>query len=165
MNQPTVEERKELLDLFKKEKVNIPGTKKCLKIGYLKGYTLEKISELSIEYGQKINTFNKKSMKFKTRMAVKVVSYGVLNGMKIYFFNWIYWRWLYYVKGYGYEQLEPIMEVIKKKVPVKLYSKTTILVPIMDITMMAMSKEEYEAIRQELLSDKEDKSVKITNGL
>ena len=85
--------------------------------------------------------------------------------MKIYFFNWIYWRWLYYVKGYGYEQLEPIMEVIKKKVPVKLYSKTTILVPIMDITMMAMSKEEYEAIRQELLSDKEDKSVKITNGL
>ena len=115
MKQPTIQDEKDLLNLFKKEKINIKGTKKSFKIGYMKGYTMEKLSELSIAYGEKLGDFGKKAVKKNTKIAAKAVSYGVLNGMKIVFFQWFYWRWLYYIKGYNYEQLEPIIELIKKR--------------------------------------------------
>ena len=130
----------------------------------MKGYTMEKLSELSIAYGEKLTDFGKKAVKMKTKLAAKAVSYGVLNGMKIVFSQWFYWRWLYYIKGYNYEQLEPIIELIKKKIPLRAYSKATMLVSYMNITIMAMSKEEYEATQQELLLGKEDKSEKNTDG-
>jgi len=164
MEQPKIQDRKELLDLFKKEEINIAGTNKVLRIGYIKGYTQEKLSGLGIDFQQKMATFDKKAMKFKVRSVAKAVSYSVLNGMKIYFFHWAYWRWLYYIKGYTYNQLEPILELIKKKIPLRAYSKSTMLVWSMDVTMMSMTPEEQKATQQELLSVKEDKSEKSTNG-
>lgn len=98
------------------------------------------------------------------RVAAKEVSYGVLNGMKIYFFHWIYWRYLYYVKGYTFNQLEPVIELIKKKIPLREYSKATMLASMNDVTVMSLSKEEQEATQAELLSEKEDKSEKTING-
>ena len=165
MKQPSLKEKKELLDLFKKEEVTVPGTKDVLRIGYMKGYTLEKLSEISLWIQSNVDkSGNNKINKKKIKIAAKEVSYGVLNGMKIYFFHWIYWRYLYYIKGYTYNQLEPIIEIIKKKIPQKAFTKAIMSASFIDITLMNQSKEEIEAIRQELLSDKEDKSEKSTNG-
>lgn len=164
IKQPELKDKKELLGLFKKEKINIPGTKDILKIGYMKGYTLEKLSEISLWWRENYTKFDKKSTKYKMRMAAKEVSYGVLNGMKIYFFHWIYWRYLYYVKGYTFNQLEPVIELIKKKIPLREYSKATMLASMNDVTVMSLSKEEQEATQAELLSEKEDKSEKTING-
>lgn len=165
MKQPSLKDKQELLDLFKKESITINGTKDVLKIGYMKGYTLEKLSEISLWIQKNITKVdNKEITKKKIKIAAKEVSYGVLNGMKIFFFHWIYWRYLYYIKGYTYNQLEPVIELIKKKIPQTAYTKTIMLASFIDITLMNQSEEEQKAIRQELLSDKEDKSEKNMNG-
>jgi len=164
MEQPNLKDKKELLNLFKKEKVNILGTKKYVHIGYMKGYTLEKLSSMSLWVQENVSKIGNKVAKKKLKVAAKEVSYGVLNGMKIFFFHWIYWRYLYYIKGYTLNQLAPILEEIKKKVPQTDYARVIILASLTDITMMNLSEKEQKAIRAELLSDKEDKSEKSTNG-
>ena len=157
MEKPTLEDKKQILNLSKKEKIQIPGTNKYLKIGYIKGYTQEKLSALTISFRENIKTDDVKSMKIKNRTIAKSVSYAVLNGMKIFFFHWIYWRWLYYVKGYTFSQLEPITALIKKKIRQKDYSKSIMRLLTIDVTTMSMTEEEIKAIQQEVISEKEDK--------
>jgi hypothetical protein len=157
MEKPTIKDKKEILNLSKKEKIQIPETNKYLKIGYIKGYTQEKLSSLSIFFKENVNNDDNRTMKLKTRMVAKAVSYGVLNGMKIIFFHWAYWRWLYYIKGYNFSQLEPITKVIKKKVRQKDYSKSILRLLTIDVTTLSMTKEEIEAIQQEVSSESEDK--------
>ena len=164
MEQPNLHEKKELLGLFNKETVNIPGTKDSVKIGYMRGYTLEKLSSISLWIRENVGNLDKKSTNEKIKIASKEVSYGVLNGMKIFFFHWIYWRYLYYIKGYNLSQLEPIIEVIKKKIPLMDYTKAITLALLSDITVMKLSEEEQKVARQELLSEKEDKLEKNTDG-
>ena len=63
-----------------------------------------------------------------------------------------------------YKFTEPVIELIKKKIPQTAYTKTIMLASFIDITLMNQSEEEQKAIRQELLSDKGDKSEKNMNG-
>ena len=98
------------------------------------------------------------------KVAAKEASYGILNGMKIYFFHWFYWRYIYYIKGYTYDQLEPILQEIKKKTPLRAYTKAITFGYIMDITTLNLSEEEQKEVLVELTSDREDKSEKNTNG-
>lgn len=178
MEQPNLKEKKELVGIFKKEGVKIPRTKKVYKIGYMKGYTLEKLSDISLwlrttsspKTDSKGNvvarTIKEEKIITKARMkvAAKEASYGILNGMKIYFFHWFYWRYIYYIKGYTYDQLEPILQEIKKKTPLRAYTKAITFGYIMDITTLNLSEEEQKEVLVELTSDREDNSEKNTNG-
>lgn len=145
MNQPTIENQQELLSINEngKTEVVIPGTPDRVKIGWMKPYTLEQVSRLILKKEGRIDDYN-------PRLLSQLASLYILNGIKIIFFHRIYWRYLYYVKGYRYDQLLPIIETAKKKVPAEAYIKATILASGMKITPMSLTKEEAESIQAEL---------------
>ena len=164
MEQPNLKEKEQLANIFKKEEIKIAGTNKTYKIGYMKGYTLEKLTDISLWIRKYDGSDDKKFKKKKIKLVAKQASYAILNGMKIFFFHWIFWRYLYYIKGYTYNQLEPILEAIKKKTPLRAYIKATTLAYLMDIMIMNVSEEEQKEVLQELISDKGDNSEKSTVG-
>lgn len=147
MEQPTIEQENELLsvDLNKKENINIEGTNTVLKIGWMKPYTMEKISELilrsDLNREKEIDDESFHDTNY-SKFQAKLVSLGVINGVWIIFFHWIYWRYLYYLKGYTYNQLEPITRLIKKKIPALGLYKTIIYAMTMRVTTMTVTEEE-----------------------
>lgn len=148
MNRPTTKDQKELLSINNncKTDVVIPGTKHKVHIGWMKPYTLECVSHLILKKEDHISDYDPKVIS-------QLTSLYVLNGMRIFFFHGIYWRYLYYIKGYRYDQLLPVIEIAKKKVPAKAYIKAIILASGMKITPMSLTTEEAESIRAGLLSE------------
>lgn len=148
MNQPTIKDQEELLSIDSGEKteVIIPETKYKMRIGWMKPYTLERVSRLILKEEEHISDYDPKVIS-------QLTSLYVLNGMRIFFFHGIYWRYLYYIKGYRYDQLLPVIEIAKKKVPAKAYIKAIILASGMKITPMSLTTEEAESIRAGLLSE------------
>lgn len=158
MNKITEKDELELMAIQNgdKEEVKIPNTNKSYKIGYMKGYTHEKLSLLELKDGMKEADETKDVVVGRTRLLAKAASYIILNGSKIFFFHWIFWRYLYYIKGYTYEQLAPIVETAKKKVTAVSWYKSTILLRQMKITNMTMTKKEQEQLQAELSSELEE---------
>ncbi len=159
MNKPTIDDQKELLSIDRQdfEYVNIPRTNEKVKVGCLKPETITRISELELEYG--IDIENPKDVKsvddirHRTSFASKIAALILLNGFKINFFYWIYWRYLYYVKGYDYSQLMPIILTGKKKVPSAGYMIAFISASQMSVTKMIMTKEEQKSFQNVLMSE------------
>lgn len=138
---PSLEDEKLLNDVMEDsvDEVSIKGTDKKYKIGWLKKGTMRKITSVALED-------NKDDM-----LSAKTSALIVLNNYwKIKFFYPILWRWFFYVKEYTDEQLSEILSVGKKKVPYIAFLTNTILVTGMRDTMMTMTKEEAERIRQGL---------------
>lgn len=158
MKQPTIQDEKLLLSVQEngKDKIDIIRTKKFFRIGWMKGYTLERLSKLELDEGVKSeDEDNKTTIKRRSKFMSKAASLCILNGIKILFFHWIYWRYLYYVKGYTFDQLEPIITTSKKKVPAGSWYIASALVNQMKITNMTMTQEEAERFRVVLTSGQE----------
>lgn len=153
MNKPTIEEQKELLSINSdgKEIVEVPYSKKKYKVGWMKDITKEKLSLLELESGmESTQEDTPKNVKLKSKYMAKATSLILLNGWMIVFFHWLYWRYLYYLKGYSSNQLLPIIKCGKKKaVLVESYIGTT-LVAQMKITNPMMTKQEVEQFQAEL---------------
>jgi hypothetical protein len=142
---PSVEDEQLLNDVIEDsvDKVSIKGTSKEYKIGWLKKGTMRKMTSVALEKGK------------DDTLSVKTAALIVLNNYwKIKFFYPILWRWWFYVKEYTDEQLAEILAVGKKKVPYIAFLTNTILVTGMRDTMMTMTKEEAERIRQGLHTEK-----------
>ena len=102
MNKPTIEDQKELLSINTdgKEVVEIPYSKRKVKIGWMKEITKEKLSLLELNSGiEATQEDTPKSVKLKSKYLAKASSLILLNGWMIILFHWIYWRYLYYFKG------------------------------------------------------------------
>lgn len=81
------------------------------------------------------------------QLACRAAAIIVLDGFwKLKFFYWILWRWFYYIRQYDNIQLQPILDVGKKKVPLFQFYKTTISLTEARDTLMQMRTEEVEAI-------------------
>lgn len=146
MEQPNIKDQQELISIDNNEvtEVLIPGTKDKVKVGWMKPYTLERSSKLILKKEQELE-------KYEPKLLSKLASLYILNGVKIFFLHPLYWRYLYYIKGYRYDQLIPIIETAKKKVPVEAYIKAIILASGMKTTLMGMTQEEAESIQAGLL--------------
>lgn len=119
--------------------VSIKGTNKKYRIGWLKKGTMRKMTSVALEKGK------------DDTLSAKIAALIILNNYwKIKFFYPILWRWFFYVKEYTDEQLSEILATGKKKVPYIPFLTNTILVTGMRDTMMTMTKEEAERIRQGL---------------
>lgn len=156
MQQPTIQDEKELLSIQEngKDKLVIPRTQTAVSIGWMKGYTLEKLSKLELKEGIKAeDTDSEKVIEQRSKFLAKAASYCILNGIKIFFFHWLYWRYFYYIKGYAFDQLEPVISLSKKKVPAGSWYIASALVARMKITNMTMTMEEAERFRHELSSE------------
>ena len=137
--------------------VQIPNTKKRVKLRSVKPYTMEMLTKLWLErdlnasLGDSASTL--KSLCSEPYFAVKEALYLVLNGyFKILFFHRIMTWWWGKVKGYTEEQMLPIILEGKKKV--QLTAHWTIMAYSADMRtdMIKMTKKEAEEYRAELLS-------------
>ena len=146
MEQPNIKDQQELISIDNNEvtEVLIPGTKDKVKVGWMKPYTLERSSKLILKKERELE-------KYEPKLLSKLASLYILNGVKIFFLHPLYWRYLYYIKGYRYDQLIPIIETAKKKVPVEAYIKAIILASGMKTTLMGMTQEEAKSIQAGLL--------------
>lgn len=144
---PASEEQQRELDNILEdspEYVTIPRTDRKYGIRWMKRGTIRKISHITHLDSSIVND---------DRMSCKIAAAIILNGKwKITFFHWFLWRWFYYVKQYGDEQLEPIINMGKKKIPQVQYYRVTISAIEMRDTIKTMTKKEVEQFRQELSS-------------
>ena len=95
----------------------------------------------------------------------KCLAAARLNGyFKIKFLWRILWRWYFYIRQYGDEELTEVIDMIKKKVPVEGYLKNTISLIEMRETMMQMTRAEVFRIAQERKGASNGKSAKSNRG-
>ena len=142
---PSIEDEQLLNDIIEDsvDEVEIKGTGKKYRISWMKKGTMRKISSVALEKGE------------DDTLSAKTAALIILNNYwKIKFFYPILWRWFFYVKEYTDEQLSEILSVGKKKVPYIPFLTNTILVTGMRDTIMTMTKEEAERIRQGLHTEK-----------
>ena len=146
--QPDINVRREFGDIRNdaKEVIKIPNTNRSVNVGYLRGITMRKVSQIMNKEARGNDEDN--SM-HKGAAAI------VLNGFwKIKFFYWILWRWYYYIREYDYTQLLPIVEAGKKKVPLQQYYAGMALLKGLDEYLAKMTRTEVEHTVQQLQSDK-----------
>lgn len=119
MNQPNIKDQERLLSVNSNELtvVSIPGSKNKVKVGWIKPYTLERVTKLILknESGEE---------ECDPKLMAKLSSLFVLNGVSIFFMHSLYWRYLYYIKGYRFDQLLPVVETAKKKSSYKCLRKS-----------------------------------------
>ena len=81
-----------------------------------------------------------------TKLACKAAAIIVLNGYwKLKFRYWYLWRWFYYVRQYDNIQLQKILEVGKKKVPLNQFYATIMSLTEAKDSLMRMRAKEVEA--------------------
>ena len=126
MNQPELSTRILLaqLESSKSEYVNIPGTRRKLRIGFLHDYTVQKITELLLEREEIEKAAKDGNSDEVMRSAVKhpyfsikMAVLAVLNDpLKIALFYPLKWRWWAFVKRYNEAQMASVTTAIQKKI-------------------------------------------------
>lgn len=138
IKQPTIEDEKLLNEVIENNPDELEAFGRKWKIGYLRNGTKRKVTNILMREKQ------------EDKVSSKCTAALLLNGyFKIFFFYWILWRWLYYIKQVGDEELLPIMEYCKKKVDVESYCLVTIYLTEMRDTIMTMTREEVNCFLQE----------------
>lgn len=119
--------------------VSAEGHKHRYAIRWLKGFTRHKMTEVIL--GEDNDD------KCSCMMAALII----LNDFwKIKLFYPIYWRWLYYVRQFGEEELVPILLMGKKKVPLNAYATNiTLMIGLKDTIMMMRKKEMTSILREQ----------------
>lgn len=139
MNIPKTEDEKELNALAENKATEVKVGGKTYRIGALRGGVIRKMTDVIL------------NEKVESKVSAKCCALILLGRLwKIALFYWIAWRWIYYVKEYTEDELRPVIEEAKKKVPVEAYLINTILLTGMRDTVMSMTREEVRRIRPEL---------------
>lgn len=138
-------------------KVRIPQTKKIVKLYGMKPYTIERLTELWVERDANTIPDNSaetlKSLCIEPYFAIKEAVLMTLNSwMKIHLFYGFKWRWWAYFKEYTEEQMMPIIENGKKKLPLTAHWTNMAFSVDMRMDWVKMTKKEAEQYRAELLS-------------
>ena len=138
IEQPSVDIQKLLDSILHDEPTEFVFRGKKHKIGWLHKGTMSKCSHIVM----------KEDNEWKRN--VKVCVCILLNNVwKIRFMYWFYWRWLYYIKDIGADEVLAVIDASKKKIPSSVFSLTTILVTEMTEVMMTMTKSEVKASQAE----------------
>jgi len=154
VEQPSYDAQQIYLSLINNDadEVEILRTKKKYKIRWLKNGQLEKLTRLLLH---KKNIDEQKTTGSEvfdeiyedTKLACKAAAIIVLDGYwKLKFRYWYLWRWFYYVRQYDNIQLQKILEVGKKKVPLNQFYATIMSLTEAKDTLMRMRAKEVESI-------------------
>ena len=135
--------------------VPIPGTRKSVKLHWIKPYTMERITKVwieremasaSIENGAEVL----KDLAKEPYFAFKEAALMILNNdIKIRLFYGLLWRWLSF--RYNETQIAPIVAAGKKKLPAIAHFEIMAYSLDMRTDMMKMTKKESEQYQAELL--------------
>ena len=149
--------------------VPILGTKKKYKIRWLKNGQIERLSRLLIRKGDTDNEDKGRDLPLNaiiddTKLASKAAAIIILDGYwKLKFRYWYLWRWFYYIRQYDGEQLQPILDEGKKKVPLTQFLLTTMSLAGARATLMNMRTEEVERILQEHVTEQQEATARRDN--
>lgn len=159
MKQPNVQARLDYLDIVEDKpiEITIPRTKKTVKVRGIRPYTLERLTRLWLERDEftikEESAATLKDMCIDPYFAAKEAALIVLNDYwKIRLFWWFMWRYWGKWKGYAEEQMSPIIEAGKKKLPLMAHWTNMAFSVDMRTDWMKMTRKEAEEYRAELLS-------------
>ena len=138
ITQPSKQDEKELNSIIKNQYDTMKLRGKDVKIYWLGYFAIRKMTDVMINEKE-----DEQSVLCKCVAAIKLNGYW-----KIKFLWWFVWRWYFYVKQYTEQELLPIVECAKKKVPLEPYLTATILLTAMKDTAMQMTRKEAENILQ-----------------
>ena len=172
VEQPSVESQRDYVSLRDNDATIVPvlGTRKKYKIRWLKNGQINKLSRLLI---RKSDTDDKDGQKDSpldavlddTKLACKAAAIYILDGYwKLKFCYWFLWRWFYYIRQYDNEQLQPLLEAGKKKVPLTQFLLATMSLTEARVTLMSMRTEEVERILQERATVQQEETEKPASG-
>ena len=158
MKQPTLEQRKEYMDIVENSVSVVPikGTRRKVRIRWMKPYTIERITKVWIERDLASASINKgsdvlKDLAKEPYFAFKEAALMILNhDIKIRLFYGLYWRWLAF--RYNETQMVDIIDEGKKKLPLMAHYGILVYSLDMRTDAMKMTTKEAEQYRQELLS-------------
>ena len=86
--------------------VDVRGKK--FNIHWMRAGTQRKVSSIITKYG------DDDTVQYRCAAAF------ILNSFwSILFFHWIYWRYMFYIKEYTFDELAPVIEMSKKKIQLK----------------------------------------------
>ena len=133
VRQPDEAEQKELQDVVD-DSVDVVSLRgRDVRVDWLRNATQRKISSIMV------------NEKDERKVIAKCAAAIVLNGYwSLLLLWWIVWRWYYYVRQYTDEELLPILEMGKKKVPAIPYFRATMFLTELKMTMAQMTREEVQ---------------------
>lgn len=138
------------------QKVQIPDTKKVVKIRGIKPYTIERLTDLWLERDAVLpedSSDTLKSICIEPYFSIKQAVLMVLNrAWKIKLLYWLVWRIWAYVYEYTELQMMPILQEGKKKLPLTAHWTNMAFSVDMREDWMKMMSKEAEQYRAELLS-------------
>ncbi len=158
LEQPSLDAQQLYLALVNNDadEVEILRTKKRYKIRWLKNGQLERLTRLLLhaESKEKKKTTGSEvfdEIRDDLKLACKAAAIIILDGYwKLKFRYWYLWRWFYYVRQYDNIQLDPILDMGKKKVPQMQFYRTIMSLTEARDSVMRMRAKEVEATLQEL---------------
>lgn len=153
VEQPSLDVQQLYLSLISNdaEEVEILRTNKKYKIRWLKNGQLEKLTRLllhkkSVDENMTTGSEVMDAILEDTKLACKAAAIIILDGYwKLKFRYWFLWRWFYYIKQYDNIQLQKILEVGKKKVPLNQFYGTIMSLTEAKDSLMRMRAKEVEA--------------------
>lgn len=158
VEQPTEAQQREYKSMVEDipTSVGILRTGKKYRIKWIKNGAVERLSKLLVHAKEADNDASEEGSNIyeaicdDARLSCKAAALFILNGYwSIKFKYWFLWRWFYYVRQYDGIQLQPLLAVGKKKLPLmQFYGTTTLLTGVKD-TLMQMRIQEVERILQE----------------
>lgn len=171
MRQPTLEQRKEYLDIVENSVSVVPikGTKRKVRLRWMKPYTIERITKVWIERdlaSVKVENGSDvlKDLAKEPYFAFKEAALMILNNdIKIRLFYGLYWRWLAF--RYNETQMLDIIDEGKKKLPLMAHYGIIVFSLDTRTDMMKMTKKEAEQYRAELLSEMRRPLSKISQDM
>lgn len=149
--------------------VGIIGTHRSVKIRGIKPYTIERLTRLWLKRDASVpndTASTLKSVCIEPYFSIKQAALIVLNGYyKIRLLYPILWRIWAYIYEYSEIQVMPIIEVGKKKLPLKSHWANMAFSVDMRNDWMTMTSKEAEQYRAELLSEASRISAKSSQSM
>lgn len=146
-SQPSAEGERLLKSVTDNEKSVVVVRKKKFYVGSLYNDTIDWISGILLKTGDNAETDRATRCKAAAAMT--------LNGyFRLRLFYWFLWRWYFYVRQYGDEELQPLFAEFTKKVSAMWASYCINTISLTDArnTKMQMTREEAEHFRVVLSS-------------
>ena len=157
MKQPTLEQRKEYMDIVNDSVSIVPikGTKRKVRLRWMKPYTMERITKVwierelasaNIESGEDVLKDLAKEPYFAFKEAAAMYLNHDIKLRLIYPFLWRWWAF-----RYTESQMLPIIVEAKKKIPLEAHYMLMAWTQDIKTDMMKMTKKEAEQYQAELL--------------
>ena len=171
MKQPSLQARKDYTDIVEDSVSIVPirGTRKSVKLHWIKPYTMERLTKVWIERDLagaelKDGASVLKDMAKEPYFAFKEAALMILNhDIKIRLFYGLLWRYLAF--RYDETQMSPIIAEGKKKLPLMAHYEIMVYSMDMRMDMMKMTKKEAEQYRAELLLEAKRLSSKTSRNM